>query len=68
MHADEWTLPEVTKAKGYATACIGKWHLGDQPPHLPTAHGFDGANRHFVLERHGQRAGDRRYHWFRTRR
>ena len=41
MHADEWTLPEMLKAKGYATACIGKWHLGDQPPHLPTAHGFD---------------------------
>ena len=41
MHADELTLPEMLKAKGYATACIGKWHLGDQPPHLPTAHGFD---------------------------
>ena len=41
IHADEWTLPEMLKAKGYATACIGKWHLGDQPPHLPTAHGFD---------------------------
>ena len=41
MHADEWTLPEMLKAKGYATACIGKWHLGDQLPHLPTAHGFD---------------------------
>ena len=41
MHADEWTLPEMLKTKGYATACIGKWHLGDQPPHLPTAHGFD---------------------------
>ena len=41
MHADEWTLPEMLKTKGYATAGIGKWHLGDQPPHLPTAHGFD---------------------------
>lgn len=41
LHADEQTLPEILKAKGYATACIGKWHLGDQPPHLPTAHGFD---------------------------
>ncbi len=41
LHADEQTLPEMLKAKGYATACIGKWHLGDQPPHLPTAHGFD---------------------------
>lgn len=41
LHADEQTLPEVLKVKGYATACIGKWHLGDQPPHLPIAHGFD---------------------------
>jgi len=41
MRADELTLPEMLKSKGYATACIGKWHLGDQPPHLPTAHGFD---------------------------
>jgi hypothetical protein len=21
--------------------CIGKWHLGDQKPFLPTSHGFD---------------------------
>ena len=41
MHPDELTLPEVLKTKGYATACIGKWHLGDQPAHLPTEHGFD---------------------------
>lgn len=25
---DEILLPEVCKAKGYATACYGKWHLG----------------------------------------
>ena len=41
LNPDEVTLPEVLKSKGYATACIGKWHLGDQPPHLPTKHGFD---------------------------
>lgn len=41
LHPDELTLPEALKSKGYATICIGKWHLGDQPPHLPTAHGFD---------------------------
>ena len=41
MHPDELTLPEVLKTKGYATACVGKWHLGDQPAHLPTEHGFD---------------------------
>jgi arylsulfatase A-like enzyme len=41
MNPAETTLPEALKTKGYATACIGKWHLGDQPSHLPTAHGFD---------------------------
>ena len=41
LSPDETTLPEMMKAAGYATACIGKWHLGDQIQHLPTAHGFD---------------------------
>ena len=27
--------------KQYATAMIGKWHLGHTLPHLPTNHGFD---------------------------
>jgi arylsulfatase len=31
----------LLKAKGYATACYGKWHLGDRPPFLPTKRGFD---------------------------
>ena len=26
---------------GYATACVGKWHLGHLPEFLPTSHGFD---------------------------
>ena len=25
---DRLTLPEMMRARGYATACIGKWHLG----------------------------------------
>ena len=52
LHPDEVTLPEVLKARGYATACIGKWHLagpgaggrgrGPYPPELmPNAQGFD---------------------------
>src|SRR5215207_8562772 len=28
IHADETTLAEVCKSKGYATEAIGKWHLG----------------------------------------
>lgn len=41
LHENETTVAEALQAKGYATACIGKWHLGDQAPHLPTQHGFD---------------------------
>lgn len=37
----ETTVAEVLKGAGYATACIGKWHLGDQPAFLPTRQGFD---------------------------
>jgi arylsulfatase A-like enzyme len=41
LHPDETTIAEVLKAAGYATAIFGKWHLGDQPPFLPTRQGFD---------------------------
>ncbi len=41
LNPAEVTIAEMLKEAGYATACIGKWHLGDQPQHLPTAHGFD---------------------------
>jgi arylsulfatase A-like enzyme len=37
---DEVTLAEVLKAHGYATVCIGKWHLGHRSEHLPLRHGF----------------------------
>ena len=39
--ASEITLAEALKTKGYATACIGKWHLGHRKPFLPTQNGFD---------------------------
>ncbi len=38
---EETTLAEALKAAGYATACIGKWHLGHLPQYLPTSRGFD---------------------------
>jgi len=41
LSAEEHTIAELLKAQGYATMCIGKWHLGDQPEFLPTRHGFD---------------------------
>ena len=34
-------LPELLRARGYATGIFGKWHLGDLPPYLPRYHGFD---------------------------
>jgi arylsulfatase A-like enzyme len=37
----EITIATALKAQGYATACIGKWHLGHVPDFLPTRHGFD---------------------------
>ncbi len=37
----EVTIAEGLKSKGYATACIGKWHLGHLPQYLPTKRGFD---------------------------
>lgn len=37
----EITIAELLKARGYATALIGKWHLGHSEEHWPTNHGFD---------------------------
>jgi arylsulfatase A len=37
----EVTIAQMLKPLGYATACYGKWHLGDKPQFLPTHHGFD---------------------------
>ena len=41
IHPDELTIAELLKDNGYATACIGKWHLGFQEPLLPRNQGFD---------------------------
>ncbi len=41
LNPDERTMSDTLKRAGYATACVGKWHLGDQDPFLPTRHGFD---------------------------
>ncbi len=41
LNPDEHTIADYLKELGYNTACVGKWHLGDQKPFLPTRHGFD---------------------------
>ena len=41
LNPAEVTVAEVLRAAGYATAAIGKWHLGDQREFLPTRQGFD---------------------------
>jgi arylsulfatase A len=38
---EETTVARALKARGYATACVGKWHLGHLAPHRPIDHGFD---------------------------
>lgn len=41
---DEMTIAAMLKQKGYATACIGKWHLGNfsvYPKYHPASYGFD---------------------------
>ena len=34
-------MPQLLKENGYATALIGKWHLGYRPERSPNAHGYD---------------------------
>jgi arylsulfatase len=41
LPARAFTMGELFKSVGYATAIFGKWHLGIDPHSLPTAHGFD---------------------------
>jgi arylsulfatase A-like enzyme len=41
LSPNEVTIAEILKEAGYATVCIGKWHLGDQREFLPTNQGFD---------------------------
>ena len=41
LASDEVTIAETMKAAGYATAHIGKWHLGYTPETMPNGQGFD---------------------------
>jgi uncharacterized sulfatase len=41
LSPNEVTLPQVLKPLGYASTCIGKWHLGHTADSLPRKRGFD---------------------------
>jgi arylsulfatase len=41
LQAEDATIAELLKAKGYATGQFGKNHLGDRNEFFPTVHGFD---------------------------
>jgi len=41
LQAEELTLGEVFKSKGYDTAYMGKWHLGSEKQSQPQNQGFD---------------------------
>lgn len=41
MPGEQITIAEMLKAAGYATAHVGKWHLGYSPDTMPLGQGFD---------------------------
>jgi len=41
MKPSEVTLAEAFKRAGYRSACLGKWHNGEQYPYTPAGQGFD---------------------------
>jgi len=41
LPSEQITIAKMLKAAGYATAHIGKWHLGYKPETMPNAQGFD---------------------------
>ena len=41
LRASRFSLPRLLRNNGYATALVGKWHLGYTPDMSPGAHGFD---------------------------
>ena len=41
LPVSEITVAEALRDNGYQTAMVGKWHLGDRSPFLPTENGFE---------------------------
>ncbi len=49
LNLDEKTLPQYFKEAGYATAIVGKWHLGlSKQAFLPQNRGFDHQYGHYL--------------------
>ena len=48
MPSQQITIAEKMKTAGYATAHIGKWHLGHHKETVPNAQGFDHSFGHLV--------------------
>lgn len=48
MPSQQITIAEELKKAGYATAHIGKWHLGHHKETIPNAQGFDHSFGHLV--------------------
>ena len=48
MPSQQITIAEKMKKAGYATAHIGKWHLGHHKETIPNAQGFDHSFGHLV--------------------
>ena len=46
----ERSIGDILSAQGYATACLGKWHVGASAGRWPTDHGFD---EWYALRGHG---------------
>jgi arylsulfatase A-like enzyme len=41
LSASERTIGKILRERGYATGCVGKWHLGSVRECMPERHGFD---------------------------
>lgn len=46
LPSEQMTIAELLKSEGYATALVGKWHLGIEPGMQPNDQGFDHAFGH----------------------
>jgi len=41
LDTHERTIADLLKQQGYATAALGKWHIGEEPEYRPRKRGFD---------------------------